>query len=128
MAWREAVEAVGRLAALQPLHTRHISPRSPPYHWPGSIRLIFGIIPFIHCSDPIYPDIARQAQISGSVQLSVIIGEDGHIQQATIVSGHPLLRQAAKDAVVQWVYQPTLVDNQPVKVSSTVDVVFTPRL
>ena len=81
----------------------------------------------ISSPQPIYPDMARQARVSGTVQFSVIIGEDGHIEQATVVSGHPLLRQAAKDAVIQWVYQPTVLNNQPVKVSSTVDVIFTPQ-
>jgi protein TonB len=74
---------------------------------------------------PLYPQIARQARISGTVELAAIIGEDGHIQQLSVVSGHPLLRQAALDAVKQWVYQPTLLNEQPVKVSTTIDVVFT---
>jgi protein TonB len=74
---------------------------------------------------PVYPQIARQARISGTVELAAIIGEDGHIQQLSVVSGHPLLRQSALDAVKQWVYQPTLLNEQPVKVSTTIDVVFT---
>jgi len=42
-----------------------------------------------------------------------------------VVSGHPLLRQAALDAVKQWVYKPTMLNDQPVKVSTTIDVIFT---
>ena len=74
---------------------------------------------------PVYPQIAKSARISGTVELSAIIGEDGKIQQLTVVSGHPLLRQAALDAVKQWVYQPTMLNEQPVKVSTTIDVFFT---
>jgi protein TonB len=74
---------------------------------------------------PIYPQIAKSARISGTVELSAIIGEDGKIQQLTVVSGHPLLRQAALDAVKQWVYKPTMLNEQPVKVSTTIDVIFT---
>ena len=74
---------------------------------------------------PIYPQIAKSARISGTVELSAIIGEDGKIQSLQVVSGHPLLRQAALDAVKQWVYQPTLLNEQPVKVSTTIDVIFT---
>jgi protein TonB len=74
---------------------------------------------------PIYPQIAKSARISGTVELSAIIGEDGHIQELKVVSGHPLLRQAALDAVKQWVYQPTLLNEQAVKVSTTIDVIFT---
>jgi TonB family protein len=73
---------------------------------------------------PIYPLIARQARISGTVELAAIIGKDGHVQELTVVSGHPLLRQASIDAVKQWVYQPTLLNEQPVVVSTTIDVIF----
>jgi protein TonB len=74
---------------------------------------------------PVYPQIAKSARISGTVELSAIIGEDGHIQELKVVSGHPLLRQAALDAVKQWVYKPTMLNEQPVKVSTTIDVIFT---
>jgi TonB family protein len=74
--------------------------------------------------DPIYPDVARQARISGTVSLAVIIGMDGHMKQLAVATGHPLLRQAALDAVKEWVYQPTLLNNQPVNVSTTIDVIF----
>ncbi len=75
--------------------------------------------------DPVYPLIAKQAQISGTVALTALIGPDGHIQQLTVVSGHPLLRQAAIDAVKTWVYSPTLLNGNPVSVSTTIDVTFT---
>lgn len=73
---------------------------------------------------PVYPTIARQARISGTVELATIIGPDGHVQDVSVISGHPLLRQASIDAVKQWVYQPTLLNEQPVSVSTTVDVIF----
>ncbi len=75
--------------------------------------------------DPVYPQLARNTRISGVVELSAIIGEDGRIQELKVVSGHPLLRQAALDAVKQWVYQPTLLNEQPVQVATTIQVVFT---
>ena len=74
---------------------------------------------------PVYPELAKSARISGTVELAALIGPDGHIQQLSVVSGHPLLRQAAIDAVKTWVYQPTLLNEQPVSVSTTIDVVFT---
>lgn len=74
---------------------------------------------------PMYPQIARQARISGTVELAATIGEDGHILDLHVISGHPLLRAAAMDAVKQWVYQPTLLNEQAVKVSTTIDVIFT---
>jgi protein TonB len=74
---------------------------------------------------PVYPPLARQARISGTVRLQAIIAKDGTIMQLEMLSGHPLLVQAALDAVRQWRYQPTLLNGEPVEVVTTVDVVFT---
>jgi len=74
---------------------------------------------------PVYPPLAKQARISGTVELSAIIGKDGRVQDLKVVRGHPLLVQAALDAVKQWVYKPTLLNGEPVEVSTTIDVNFT---
>jgi len=74
---------------------------------------------------PTYPLEAKQARIQGVVQLSAIIGKDGAIQHLEVIAGHPLLVQAALDAVRQWVYQPTLLNGQPVEVVTQIDVNFT---
>src|SRR6266851_3830790 len=73
---------------------------------------------------PVYPPLARQTRISGTVRLHAIIGKDGTIQQLEVISGHPLLQQAALDAVRQWRYQPTLLNTEPVEVDTTIDVIF----
>jgi TonB family protein len=73
---------------------------------------------------PVYPTAAREARIQGVVRLHVIIGKDGSITQLEVISGHPLLHQAALDAVRQWVYQPTLLEGRPVEVDTTIDVIF----
>jgi protein TonB len=73
---------------------------------------------------PNYPPLARQTRISGTVRLHAIIGKDGTVQSLTLESGHPLLVQAALDAVKQWRYQPTLLNGVPVEVDTTIDVVF----
>jgi protein TonB len=77
---------------------------------------------------PVYPVEARQAGISGTVRLHVIIAKDGTIEQLELVSGHPLLAQAALDAVRQWTYQPTLLNGKPVEVDTTIDVIFSLNL
>ena len=74
---------------------------------------------------PIYPPLAKQARISGHVILNAIIGKDGTIQNLTVASGHPLLVPAAMEAVKQWVYQPTLLNGEPVEVVTQIDVNFT---
>jgi protein TonB len=73
---------------------------------------------------PVYPPLARQTRISGTVRLHAIIGKDGTIQQLEVLNGHPLLQQAALDAVRQWRYQPTLLNGEPVEVDTTIDVIF----
>jgi protein TonB len=74
---------------------------------------------------PVYPPLAKQARISGTVKLSAIISKDGTIQHLEVISGHPLLVPAALEAVKQWVYQPTLLNTEPVEVITQIDVNFT---
>ena len=74
---------------------------------------------------PVYPALAHQARVSGTVQLIGIIARDGTIQKLEVVSGHPLLVKAALDAVRQWIYRPTLLNGQAVEVIAPIDVIFT---
>lgn len=74
---------------------------------------------------PVYPPLAKQARVQGTVRFSAIIGKDGTIQNLQLVSGHPLLVPAATDAVKQWVYKPTLLNGEPVEVITQIDVNFT---
>jgi TonB family protein len=73
----------------------------------------------------VYPPLAKQARIQGVVKLNATIAKDGTMQHLEVVSGHPLLTQAAMDAVRQWVYKPTLLNGQPVEVMTEIDVNFT---
>jgi len=74
---------------------------------------------------PNYPPLAKQARISGVVKLSAVISKDGTIKELQVISGHPLLVPAALEAVKQWVYQPTLLNGEPVEVQTQIDVNFT---
>lgn len=73
---------------------------------------------------PTYPSIARTAGISGTVALAATISRSGSIENLRVVSGHPMLRQAALDAVKSWRYRPYLLNNQPVEVETTITIVF----
>jgi periplasmic protein TonB len=73
---------------------------------------------------PVYPQIAVNARISGRVVIDAVIGVDGIVRDARILSGVPLLNQAALDAVKQWRYTPTMLNNVPVQVIMTVTVQF----
>ena len=74
---------------------------------------------------PIYPALAKQARIQGTVQLQAVIAKDGSVLQLDILSGHPLLLQSAMDAVRQWRYHPVLLNGEPVEVVTTIAVIFT---
>jgi protein TonB len=78
----------------------------------------------IHKVIPLYPPLARQTRISGTVRFTAIIARDGTIQNLTLVSGHPMLVPAATEAVRQWRYRPTLLNGEPVEVIAPIDVNF----
>ena len=74
---------------------------------------------------PVYPPLARQARISGTVRLEGIISRDGRVINLQVISGHPLLINAAVDAVRQWIYRPTLLNGEAVEVIAPIEVHFT---
>jgi len=73
---------------------------------------------------PEYPLLARQARIGGVARLKAVIGRDGTVQDLSLLSGQPLLVEAAMDAVKKWVYKPTYLNGVPVEVLTEVDVNF----
>jgi TonB family protein len=73
---------------------------------------------------PIYPELARRAGVEAVVILEVIVDEEGNVTNVRVLRSHPLLEQAAIDAVKQWKYSPTLVNGEPVPVVATVMVEF----
>jgi protein TonB len=79
----------------------------------------------IHRIQPEYPSLARQARIQGQVSLRAIISRDGRIENLQVVNGHPLLVQAAIDAVRQWRYRPYMLNGEPVEVETQITVNFT---
>jgi protein TonB len=74
---------------------------------------------------PPYPRMALAARVQGTVRIEAILSRDGSVQSMRVVSGHPLLVPAALDAVRQWRYEPTLLNNVPVDVSLAIEVNFT---
>jgi TonB family protein len=79
----------------------------------------------IQKTDPIYPPIAKAARITGTVVLSVILSKTGEVESLKVISGPAMLQQAAMDAVKIWRYRPYLLNNEPVEVDTTVNVIFT---
>jgi TonB family protein len=73
---------------------------------------------------PVYPPLARQARIQGTVILKIVINKDGDVRDVQLVNGHPMLAPAAVEAVKQWKYQPYTRDGEVVVASTMVRVEF----
>lgn len=73
---------------------------------------------------PVYPPIARQARVSGTVVVRVTISETGAVEDLSVDSGPAMLQQAALDAVKTYRYRPYLLNDKPVKAVTTVNVIF----
>jgi TonB family protein len=74
--------------------------------------------------EPQYPALAVQTKTQGTVMLRAIIDREGRITSLAVLSGHPLLVQAALAAVRQWRYRPTMLNGEPVEVETSITVIF----
>lgn len=101
------------LATLLPAQPppRHISPEIQEHR-------------LIHRVRPVYPKLAREARIQGTVTLAALIDESGSVERLKLISGHPFLVKAALDAVKQWRYLPATINGVPVPVVTTISVTF----
>ncbi len=75
-------------------------------------------------SMPLYPVLAKRGRVEGTVRLTATIDKEGKVEKLETVSGHPILEQAAVEAVKKWRYRPTILNGEPVEVVTTIDVVF----
>jgi periplasmic protein TonB len=78
----------------------------------------------VHRVEPTYPILARQTHMQGTVLIEAVIDEHGNVVEMNVVSGPPLLIQAAVSAVSQWRYEPTYLNDEPVSVAMSVSVTF----
>lgn len=78
----------------------------------------------VHKVQPAYPALARSARIQGAVVLQAVISKAGAIKNLKVLAGHPMLVQAAIDAVSQWRYRPYILNNEPVEVETLITVNF----
>lgn len=74
--------------------------------------------------EPVYPQLARAARVQGPVVLEAIISKDGTIGNLQLISGHPLLVQAAIAAVTQWRYRPYILNGAAIEVETRITVNF----
>ena len=97
-------------------------PPTPPRQPPRISRMMEGNL--VHRVQPLYPPLARQVHIQGQVILRAVISRNGMIENLQVLSGHPMLAQAAIDAVKQWRYRPYSLNGEPVEVETQVTVTF----
>jgi len=94
---------------------------------PQKLRVSSGVAAgmLIYQRNPIYPRLAAQARIQGTVVLEAVIAKDGAVHDLHVISGHPMLVEAAMEAVRQWRYRPYLLNDEPVEVDTQINVNFT---
>jgi len=102
-------------------------PGTPAPAMPHRIRVSSGVAAGLLKAkvNPVYPPEARDQHIQGVVVLAVKIDNEGNVYDVELISGHPLLAEAAIDAVRQWKYKPYLLNGEPVEVETQVQVNFT---
>jgi len=92
----------------------------------SSVRLPSKLVEstLIYKTIPQYPIIAKTVGAQGTVILQATISKSGTIENLQVISGPQMLQQAAIDAVRTWRYRPYLLNDQPVEVETTVNVIF----
>jgi len=83
-------------------------------------RLILG-------PDPVYPLLARQARIGGTVVIDAVIDTQGNVVEMRTVSGHPIFVLAAMEALRHWKYEPTILGGEAIPVELLVTLMFVSR-
>ncbi|MFY9611149.1 MAG: energy transducer TonB [Blastocatellia bacterium] len=73
---------------------------------------------------PIYPRLAQQIRLQDQVSVEVMISPEGRVENARVVSGHPMFTQVAREAALGWRFQPTLLNSIPVRVTGVIVFVF----
>jgi TonB family protein len=71
---------------------------------------------------PLYPDLARKMNITGTVKVEVVVAPNGTVKEARVVGGHPVLANSALDAVKKWRFEPASVES-----TGIIDFKFEPR-
>jgi protein TonB len=121
-------DAIGDRIGVRGLFTsdsRPVLPVAPPTPKPAPIRIShMSEGDLVHKVLPAYPPLARMARIQGSVVLQALISKQGVIENLQVLTGHPMLVPAAKEAVRQWRYRPYVLNNEPVEVETQITVNF----
>lgn len=94
----------------------------PAFATPVSQGVVEGILQ--RKIQPVYPNAALPYRLSGAVVMSATIDQTGKVQNLKVLSGHPILAQAATSAVREWKYTPSTLNGKPVAVQKEITVSF----
>ena len=75
-------------------------------------------------SPMVYPQLAKQMNVQGSVVMQVVITMEGHVREVKVLSGPPQLQGTAVDSVRNWRFLPYLDNGRPMEVESQVAIAF----
>lgn len=78
----------------------------------------------IYKVDPVYPSVAKKRNIEGEVALEIVISKEGGVMRTQVLSGHPLLKRAAMEAVKKYRYKPFKQNGQAVEAITTISIPF----
>lgn len=99
-----------------------VTTSAPRLSTPAPVNAVVVPSRLVQRVNPSYPVAARQYRVEGAVTLSATIGPDGRVHDAKVISGPPMLRDAAVNAVKQWKYAPSTVNGRAVE--SSVQIVL----
>jgi protein TonB len=101
-------------------------PPAPPVKPPSTQKVTSVVLSSkaLSLPQPPYPRIAKEAGVHGSVNVQILVSEDGKVLNAQILSGNPMLTFAARDAAMRARFTPTLLNGQPVKIQGIITYNF----
>jgi periplasmic protein TonB len=94
----------------------------PPPRKPIVVSQGVELARLVHRVEPIYPSFARLSHREGTVELRATISTDGMVRDVQVLSGDPVLAQAAREAVAQWRFRPTMLNGVAMEVITFVTV------
>jgi periplasmic protein TonB len=129
------VSGVLRSVLLTDTKTGDVAPPPPSPPPPPPPPVMAGLTPIrvggdikeptvIKLISPVYPKLAIKARVTGTVTLEATVTAEGTVDEIKVISGNPLLIEAAVDCVKQWRYEPTYLNGAPVPVNLTARVHF----
>ncbi len=120
----QAAQLPGGLAGIAPPPPNKQTAPPPPAARSGASQISQAVL--VYKKDPEYPKMAQQMGQRGIVELDATIGIDGRVKGVKVVKGPPMLQKPAQEAVMQWIYKPTVLNGTPVENQTHISIEFQP--